>query len=165
MFDVRSSYLPTHALIGPGCNRLPPPLSLQFTVRFCRPTRPSTCVVFLPRQVRVCLSSKKTNSLVGPPPFIWSNAVKVPHPNATNTISMPVGTQAPGVPSGNFGKNSENPLQFVGSGRTGNQNRCCFFSSLIKKRVQPARLAGSPAPPVVVKLTRYPIPGLLRHAV
>ena len=60
MFDVRSSSFATHALIGPGCNRLPPPLSLQFTVRFCRPTRPSTCVVFLPRQVRVYLSSKKS---------------------------------------------------------------------------------------------------------
>jgi|GEM_PF-1337127 len=97
-----------------------------------QPTRHGTCVVFLPRQVRVCLSSKKNDSLVGPPPFIRSNAVKVPHPNATNTISIPAGTQAPGVPSGNFGKNSENPPQFARPVQTGNQNRCCFFSSLIK---------------------------------
>jgi hypothetical protein len=89
---------------------------------------PAKHVRRVPPQTSASLSVfKKIDILVGSPPFIWSTAVKVPHPNATNTISMPVGTQAPGVPSGNFGKNSENPLQFVGPGRTGNQNRCCFF--------------------------------------
>jgi hypothetical protein len=55
------------------------------------------------------LSVFKKNNLVGPPPFIWPNAVEVPHPNATNIISIPVGIQTPGVPSGNFGEYSENP--------------------------------------------------------
>src|ERR1017187_3185859 len=78
----------------------------------------------------VCL--QKNDSLAGPPPFIRYNTVEVPHPNTTNTISIPASTQAPSVPSGNFVGNPENPPQFAGPGRTRNQNRCCFFSSLIK---------------------------------
>ena len=164
MFDLRTlAHVPWPGLAATDCHLL-----CRFDSRSNFAANPAgVCVVFL-LQTSASLSVFK-NNLVGPPPFIRSNTVEVPHPNATNTISMPVGTQAPGVPSGNFGKNSENPPQFADPGRMRNQNRCCFFSSLIKKarptRVQPARLAGSPAPPVSVKLTRHPIPGLLRHAV
>jgi hypothetical protein len=44
---------------------------------------------------------------------------RFPTPNATNTISITAGTQAPGVPSGNFGENFENPPQFARRGQTG----------------------------------------------
>ncbi len=136
MLNVRWSVIVLHyftirALTRSGCNWLPPPLSLRFTVQFC--SQPGGRVRRVPPPNKcefVCL--QKIYSLAGPPPFICSNVVEVPHPNATNTISIPAGTQAPGVPSGNFVGNPENPPQIAGPGRTGNQNRCCFFSSLIK---------------------------------
>lgn len=106
-FDIRSSHFTTRALAGSSCNRLPPPLSLPFMVRFCNQPGPARASCSSSRQVRVCLSSKKST--------IWSAHLlsfgpmlsRFPTPNATNTISLTVGTQAPGVPCGNFVKNSE----------------------------------------------------------
>jgi hypothetical protein len=45
---------------------------------------------------------KKINNLVGPPPFIRSNTVEVPHPNTTRSLSVHIGIQARGVPTGKF---------------------------------------------------------------
>jgi hypothetical protein len=73
------------------------PIATSFVVsihvRFCSQTRPGACVVFLPRRIGfVCLQK---NNLVGPPPFIRSNAVEVPHPNATTQFQYPLALKHP----------------------------------------------------------------------